>query len=851
MSILQLSRLLFTLILFTIHPMALLMAGVTKQMTVNQAVGPTDRSEEGDRPDSPGICVRYTLCVDSDTGELKLKAKFTNKDKDKAKRFVFCQMVGTSRKTVEKNADCDLIFDGNTLKCKKTDREFDSFNDNYHFGCLEVSLAGGETKTKDYGTSGAQAKFKGKEAKDFFVTYADYVELPTGFSFDSSDCKACFGLNKTTGLNASGGRPDLLGDWYLPILPVTDPFILYQPIIPERVFLPEYKSFTQPFSLPSDMPVEVPGVPHNVPGPIPESYNVPLNLFDVYTMNAPPEEVFPSQITILASGSERVTFTTDPAPGEVFTMPGRGELMGTITITAGVEVEEGEQASVEVVVHVPDEEGEPGNAYFTQKGTFVQDTQPPEVLDHEVNLTERTIEVTTTARDETTMPLSADFWYSADGGATWISRELVADDDPFDEAKQRTFAASLPLSSLTPTISYFITVQDQVMNQTFFGVGAATAVWDYVWSVDEVDWGPGIWTKDGRPIGATFPDRVTTGGNQPNHKSDHITMPEEPNDWHWDVSYQDSGEAKGLSVWFEEFVPPDALALEIYDHPDIASYVLQVNIGQNRYMLKETEDGPPFHEAAWSGYPLNLPQGFKSSGLMRGNISDVPAQKLLYTWISNNDLFGSTVVVNNPYNHMEAFTLTGTRGNGDRETRLISIPAHGFLEIAAEELFPVLGKGSGYSVVLAAHRMGFAGRWTTQPRAAVSSGSPSQGVALELPVESSACATKAATRLLFGYLPNDDLFISALVLVNVGIQTTEVSFLGYDEKGNLQATAPSTITLEPDRPLAILTRNLFPGYDGSLQVTASSTGEQMAGTVFVFDRNDGTAIGTATPDVGH
>ena len=256
-------------------------AQTTTQKTKPNQIAATGRSADPPRPAAPNVCVQHIVTVDAKTGSASLKAVFTNKDKN-PKKFAFCQMIGVSDTEMVVTAECDIFKDGNTIKCKRSTRMFSSAMDTFHFGCKQVTLGANEKKTVDYG-SGQNDKFKGKKASDFKVTYADYVQLNNGVNFDEASCTAnmCFGKNANTGLI---GTPEIMGDWYLPKLPFDDPYLSTQPIckVPEP---PEYRSLSLPLATPSTFPAQVPQLPHNTPSIVPNSYAVPLNLFDIYTMS--------------------------------------------------------------------------------------------------------------------------------------------------------------------------------------------------------------------------------------------------------------------------------------------------------------------------------------------------------------------------------------------------------------------------------------------------------------------------------------------------------------------------------------------------------------------------------------
>lgn len=454
-------------------PAALGQKDVTVQKTRPKDIGPTSRSAKPPRPPAPGVTVRYTLKANSKTGELMLSAKFTNGGRN-AQRFLFCQMVGTSTTSQTVKADCKLKFDAATNKvtCVAGSGSFSGFTNAYHFGCQLVEIPGGAGKMAniDYGSSGAQPGFVGNDADDFSVTYADYILMPPGATFDSSGCGACFGMNKNTSLT---GELSALGDWYVPIMPFDDPYIRYQPITGAPPSPVEYRSFADNFAVPSDFPIDVPGLERNVPQPVPATYSIPIYLFDLYTMEARPGEVFPAQLSLETTGAPELELETFPAPGEEFEIQGGAEEFGELRITRVGAVEEGAAVEFEIAVHEPDRDAGQGAAYFAQHGSFVHDTVPPLVTSHAVvPLAQSVLMVEVTASDATSGPLAASLWFSLDGGASWEVEPLASTSNVLeDDALVRTFKGEIGVGGAAQ-VQYFITVQDTVFNQTFFGVGS-------------------------------------------------------------------------------------------------------------------------------------------------------------------------------------------------------------------------------------------------------------------------------------------------------------------------------------------------------------------------------------------
>jgi hypothetical protein len=449
----------------------------TTQKTRPTQIAPSpDRPAALPRPAAPNVCVQYTITVDSDSGKAVLNAKFINKD-GTPKSFIFCQMAGVSDTEMVVDAECDIVKDGTTIKCERSARRFRSSKDTYHFGCQKIDLAGNETKEVPYGT-GQHDKFKGKKASDFKVTYADYVKLDPGVTFDADSCSAnkCFGKDTNTGLIRTA-PVQIMGAWYLPKLPFDDPYISWQPVC--KAPLPaEYSSFEQPLSTPSTFPANVPQLPRNVPTSVPKSYAVDLNLFDVYTMGADSPNTLAAITPLITPNTFAPDFVTSPPPEPAtFTIPGMAELFGTLTILRPPGAHEGDSAEVSIVVHEPDTASGLGPALFTEDGIFIQDTMPPLVSRHSLLFdNSNLLHVDVTATDATTTPIATDFWYSTDGGNTWTDVPLASTSDLFDDTQHtRVFSNDIGVFQPGSVLQYFITAQDEVFNMDFLGVGSATS----------------------------------------------------------------------------------------------------------------------------------------------------------------------------------------------------------------------------------------------------------------------------------------------------------------------------------------------------------------------------------------
>jgi len=211
--------------------------------------------------------------------------------------------------------------------------------------------------------------------------------------------------------------------------------------------------------------------------------------------------------------------------------------------------------------------------------------------------------------------------------------------------------------------------------------------------------------------------------------------------------------------------------------------------------------------------------------------ADAP-DRLVYPWLSYNDQFDTVFVINNTSASDAIVELTGRRSEGDPFTTEISVPAGGFLESPIDQIFTGIDSGSGFSVIAASENSGLAGRWVTRGLQSASGDSPSQGVAVGLGNSDSG---RNGNALLFGYLPNDTVTISAPVIVNTGDAAADVTLYIYDTNGALLLTDTTTLAgLEQYRPFATPISSLVtPGQ--TVSMVAYSPSQSITGVVFVFN----------------
>ena len=224
-------------------------------------------------------------------------------------------------------------------------------------------------------------------------------------------------------------------------------------------------------------------------------------------------------------------------------------------------------------------------------------------------------------------------------------------------------------------------------------------------------------------------------------------------------------------------------------------------------------------------------------------------KSLLYPWISNNEgQFESILIANNYGGEPANVRLTARRRDPGlvESTLTFTIPPYGFFKRRASEVFPALGSGPGYAVVLESDRTHVRGRWVTNNLRAASGASPSQGVAVDLPAAAGACSERVGEYVLFGYLPITEGFISAPVVVNAGQNPVDIELYFFNGQGLL--VAQETLSeVEPLVPFASVTNQLVGDLNEDLYMVAGAPGGTLSGVVFVFnDPESETAIGNVS-----
>jgi hypothetical protein len=423
------------------------------------------------------VTVKKCLEVDKKTGKATETCEFKNNGAGRVK-FLFCNMVelSSAAANVNHSQTCSIGFDRAAGKWKcfpdPIPRGFPA-KPSFHFGCKVIDLAAG-AGTGPLKGEGQSDNFKGKEAKDFQISYADIFDLSIG-DFDDSGCGACFGRNSGTNFGGGTGtvprRAEATGFWIMSKVPITDPYVRWQEL-DGTLHAVEYTSFASELSVPSNFPVVFDELGRTTPGVTPPAhYTQDLLLWDLFTMSDPPSDFTPVAMEpFVGPAPPGVTVTASSPPPEI---QGGSMDYGVLTIGQPGTVPEGGEVDWSIAYVNPED---PAEQLWEQDGNAVQDTVPPLVGSHSVSFDgARNLFVSIAASDATTSPVGANFFYSLDGGAAWQIAPLTPAIDPVSDPHANTFHATVPVQvAQGQTIDYFYNVHDGVLNHTWFGPGLTT-----------------------------------------------------------------------------------------------------------------------------------------------------------------------------------------------------------------------------------------------------------------------------------------------------------------------------------------------------------------------------------------
>lgn len=210
----------------------------------------------------------------------------------------------------------------------------------------------------------------------------------------------------------------------------------------------------------------------------------------------------------------------------------------------------------------------------------------------------------------------------------------------------------------------------------------------------------------------------------------------------------------------------------------------------------------------------------------------------VFPWVTNNNSFQATIIINNFGTQTAEITLVATRNEASEgtltETVAITLNPLNQMVVAASELFPLMGAGAGYSVLLSSPADHLNGALVVNATGTASGASPSQADVVPL--------QDASTFLTFNFLPLDSGF-SAPVIYNPGDLPATVTYHAFQNGQDLETV---TRTIGPGQPFADVTTNLFPNLGGKLYVVAESD-QPIIGLAFLFNDFQEPSMATAAP----
>lgn len=207
---------------------------------------------------------------------------------------------------------------------------------------------------------------------------------------------------------------------------------------------------------------------------------------------------------------------------------------------------------------------------------------------------------------------------------------------------------------------------------------------------------------------------------------------------------------------------------------------------------------------------------------------------LIYPWVTSNQNFSATIVINNLNSTEVSVTLTATRADGTTETVARTIPATDLLVENAGVLFAGLGDGQGYSVRMTSEASNVQGAFVVNNLVTPSGGSPSQTNVVP--------ASSASNIILFSYLPNDGSGFAAPVVVNPNNTSIDVTY--YAIQGGARADE-TTRTINANAPYAEGVNTLFPGVTGDLYVVVEAA-SPILGAAFIFNSQGEPALANSS-----
>jgi len=214
---------------------------------------------------------------------------------------------------------------------------------------------------------------------------------------------------------------------------------------------------------------------------------------------------------------------------------------------------------------------------------------------------------------------------------------------------------------------------------------------------------------------------------------------------------------------------------------------------------------------------------------------------LVFPWVTNNQNFRGTVIINNLNTQQVEVLLVATRPAGnDPQTAQTILLLEPFEQrvVEAATLFPGLGEGSAFTVRLTSEASNLQGGFINVGTQTPSMSSPSQANVFS--------AGDAANVLLYNYLFIDDATgFAAPVVINMGETDADVHFYTY-QNGQIVGD-PITVNVPAGTPFANVASALVPpGVTGDLMLVAESE-NPLLGTVFIFNAPLEPSMANAVP----
>lgn len=208
-------------------------------------------------------------------------------------------------------------------------------------------------------------------------------------------------------------------------------------------------------------------------------------------------------------------------------------------------------------------------------------------------------------------------------------------------------------------------------------------------------------------------------------------------------------------------------------------------------------------------------------------IGALGATDAIMPWITNQPQFRSSLIFNNRGATTAEVRLHAIRpGGGDTNEAMASLVLEPFSQqiISANQLFPELGDGQGFTVHLRSESDDVTGAFVVRGTGSKSGDSPAQGNVVD--------RSEASSVILYDYLTvRQGRGVTGLVVVNAGDAMATVELSAYQNDKRL---ATATVSVKPNHPFVAVTDSVFPGVAGEIYAVAASD-QPLMGLAFLFN----------------